>query len=128
MINDSERVYEDIYNMSTKYLVKLLPQNRRIHIPNIITNIGSLKYEVIIKTDNEEELGLEAFFSKLIYIKTGILTLFNNQIVNYLFNCNLRGIIDLYSCLEEMETPQKSNEKRMHMYIYVILKNLRNIS
>lgn len=65
MINDSERVYEDIYNMSTKYLVKLLPQNRRIHIPNIITNIGSLKYEVIIKTDNEEELGLEAFFSKL---------------------------------------------------------------
>lgn len=108
---DSNSVYEDIYNMSTKYLLKLLPQNRRIHIPNIINDINSLQYNIKIFIDGVEPefLLIRQYFSKLIYDRTGIVILDNNQIHNYIISGNLRDLVDLYSCLYEMEIPSNGD-------------------
>ncbi|MFR7590513.1 MAG: hypothetical protein ACLUVC_03630 [Longibaculum sp.] len=109
---DYSHVYEDIYNMSTKYLLKLLPQNRRIHIPNLLNDIGSLQYNINYDLGNNAT-GLNditVIFSELIYRKTGILIMCSEQITNYLFNGNLRDTIDLLACLEEMDEPEKYNE------------------
>lgn len=112
---DSDQVYDDIYNMSTKYLSKLLPQNRRIHIPYIANNIDSLKYDIRINTEteaehteNKEGKPLEMLISEELYKKTGIIIFSNNQVYDYLLNGNLRDIIDLYTCLRDMEMPDYS--------------------
>lgn len=108
---DSEKVYEDIYNMTTKYLLKLLPQNRRIHIPFMGNSINLLQYHVNYNLEDAEPfLTLEASISQILYKKTGILLLCTNQIHNYLITSNLRDIIDLYTCLNEMDDPNTENE------------------
>lgn len=120
-LTDSERLYEDIYNMATKYLLKLLPQNRRIHIPEIVNSINSLQYDTyFIMDDKIYQNGLESMFSEFIYSKTSILILCSNQVKNYLLNGNLRDIVDLYSCLYEMETPDKESEARSKYQCYLI--------
>lgn len=120
-LTDSERLYEDIYNMATKYLLKLLPQNRRIHIPDIVNSINSLQYDTyFIMDDKIYKSGLESMFSEFIYSRTSILILCSNQVKNYLLNGNLRDIVDLYSCLYEMETPDKESEARNKYRTYLI--------
>lgn len=107
---DSEKVYEDIYNMTTKYLLKLLPQNRRIHIPFLGNSINLLQYHVNYNLEDAEPfLTLEASILQILYKKTGILLLCTNQIHNYLITTNLRDIIDLYTCLNEMDDPSMEN-------------------
>lgn len=109
--NDSNRVYEDVYNMTTKYLLKLLPQNRRIHIPNLITNIGALRFQTSIETgETTSFLPIENTLAEILYKKTGIVILTNEQVHNILFNGNLRDLIDLYSCLSQMETPDENKD------------------
>lgn len=118
-IVDSNRIYEDIYNMATKYLLKILPQNRRIHIPDLINNIGVLGYNIKIKTEKDLNL-IQPLFANLLYEKTGILVLNNSQVHSYLLNGNLRNMIDLYSCLYDMEKPKKGFNEDASLY----LKNL----
>lgn len=126
---DSNRVYEDVYNMTTKYLLKLLPQNRRIHIPEIINNIGTLQYETqvimqpkqTIKKDlnMNSESSLQNALCKMLYEKTRILILDNSQSHNYLISGNLRDVVDLYSCLYEMENTsnQPTPAKKLEIYL-----------
>lgn len=121
---DSKKVYDDIYSMTTKYLLKLLPQNRRIHIPEIINTISSLQYDVDIYTNNEDNdsyLPVGTFFSELIYKKTGILLLNNSQIHNYIINGSLRDIVDLYACLSDMQQPL---EEKYTDNTYIYISNL----
>ena len=107
---DSEKVYEDVYNMTTKYLLKLLPQNRRIHIPFLGNSINLLQYHINYNLENAEPfVSLEASISQILYKKTGILLLCTNQIHNYLITNNLRDVIDLYTCLNEMDDPKDND-------------------
>lgn len=127
-LTDSKHLYEDIYNMATKYLLKLLPQNRRIHIPDIVNSINSLQYNTYLKIDKDEYIyGLEAVFSEFVHQKTSILILCTNQIKNYLLNGNLRDIVDLYSCLYEMETPEmKSGASDKYRTYLINLEKLKD--
>lgn len=117
---DSAHVYEDVYNMTTKYLLKLLPQNRRIHLPEVVNTISSLQYDIDVSIEDNEEsqtLPIGSLFSKLVYDKTGILLLNNFQVYNYLINSNLRDIVDLYACLYEMELPKKGSTNSTYTYL-----------
>lgn len=127
-LTDSERLYEDIYNMATKYLLKLLPQNRRIHIPDIVNSINSLQYDINFTIEGKKYInGLESIFSEIIYSKTSILILCSNQVKNYLLNGNLRDIVDLYSCLFEMEIPdEKSGECDKYRSYLINLEKLKD--
>ena len=117
---DSNHVYKDIYNMTTRYLLKLLPQNRRIHIPCLGKNINTLQYDINYSMDNVSNfIGLDAAISELIYKKTGIFILCTNQIHNYLITNNLRDIIDLYSCLNEMDEPDELDDDDEGIKIYL---------
>lgn len=117
---DSNHVYKDIYNMTTRYLLKLLPQNRRIHIPCLGKNINTLQYDINYSMDNVSNfIGLDAAISELIYKKTGIFILCTNQIHNYLITNNLRDIIDLYSCLNEMDEPDELDDDDERIKIYL---------
>lgn len=111
---DSNRVYEDVYNMTTKYLLKLLPENRRIHIPEIVNNINSLQYktqiEIKSKSITTTNTNIQSDLCKMLYEKTDILILDNNQHHNYLISGNLRDVVDLYSCLYEMDKTDNSDK------------------
>lgn len=111
---DSNRVYEDVYNMTTKYLLKLLPENRRIHIPEIVNNINSLQYktqiEIKSKSITTTNTNIQSDLCKMLYEKTDILILDNNQHHNYLISGNLRDVVDLYSCLYEMDQTDNSDK------------------
>ncbi len=117
---DSNRVYEDVYNMATKYLLKILPQNRRIHIPELINNINSLQYNIKIEIkigENNEQIPIHPLFANLLYEKTGILVLNNDQVHSYLLNGNLRNMIDFYSCLHDMEKPKNGFDEDAFIYL-----------
>lgn len=121
---DSIKIYDDVYETTTKYLLKLLPQNRRIHLPNILDCVNDLRYNILIScigsNREKESQNIKTFFIDLIYMKTKILLLESNQIQNYLISGNLREIVDLYACLSDMQTVNSeyiNEEEKINIYL-----------
>ena len=100
--NDNNRLKNDIFIMSEKYVNKLIPKARRIYLPRI-ESFQKLTVQYIEDRNGEENIvwGTEgqqdiiAAMRKLIHKKTGIILLPKEMGTNILFPDNLREMVNL---------------------------------
>lgn len=107
--NDNNRLKNDIFIMSEKYVNKLIPKARRIYLPRI-ESFQKLTVQYIEDRNGEENIVWEtegrqdiiAAMRKLIHEKTGIILLPKEMGINVLFPDNLREIVNLMVFLLKM--------------------------
>ena len=87
--------------MATKYIQKLIPDQRRIHLPNaLFHSMGSIAVKYPGVTD--KSYNLVQYFLELIWRKSGILLVKNNHDSHGLIPLNLRGLHQIIALLESM--------------------------
>lgn len=107
--NDNNRLKNDIFIMSEKYVNKLIPKARRIYLPRI-ESFQKLTVQYIEDRNGEENIVWEtegqqdiiAAMRKLIHEKTGIILLPKEMGINILFPDNLREMVNLMVFLLKM--------------------------
>lgn len=101
--------YEEVRNMAEKYITKLIPRSRRIHLPDVRylmnTHIqyqnrnGGLIYE------NHIYNSLSASLLDMIYAKTGMRFLLKQNGTSWLQADNLRDMVNMIVLLGNMQNP-----------------------
>jgi DNA polymerase III delta prime subunit len=87
---------EDPSKMAIQYLLKLIPDNRRIYMPNIDVNINSLKISIKDKERNIKIYkSIDSCVLGEIYRKTGLIFLSDAYKSHILISYNLRKLIEL---------------------------------
>ena len=107
--NDNNRLKNDIFIMSEKYVNKLIPKARRIYLSRI-ESFQKLTVQYIEDRNGEENIVWEtegqqdiiATMRKLIHEKTGIILLPKEMGINILFPDNLREMVNLMVFLLKM--------------------------
>jgi hypothetical protein len=100
--------FNDPWDMATRYLEKLIPENRRLYLPGVPELRKKDIYVLIspqnIKKEPEVKSGLlEDIVLGLIYEKTGLIFLSPLHETHMLIPGNLRDLNALYVMLDEME-------------------------
>ncbi|MBN2921593.1 MAG: hypothetical protein JTJ28_18550 [Lactobacillus sp.] len=104
----------DVEDMAERYIAKLIPKSRRIYLPNVryIEN-AKISYqkrnEEIIYVDKMTD-SLNASLLDLIYMKTGMRFLLNEEKLNWLQPDNLRDAVNLIVLLGDMKVPENDSE------------------
>ena len=104
----------DVEDMAERYIAKLIPKSRRIYLPNV----RYIENAKIVYQKNEEEIiyadkitnSLNASLLDLIYMKTGMRFLLNDEKMNWLQPDNLRDTVNLISLLGDMKVPENDSE------------------
>lgn len=117
--NDNNRLKNDIFIMSVKYVNKLIPKVRRIHLPRI-ESFQKLTVQYIEDRNGEENIVWEtegqqdiiAAMRKLIHEKTGIILLPKEMGINILFPDNLREMVILMVFLLKMPVAAAGSERQ----------------
>ena len=117
--NDNNRLKNDIFIMSVKYVNKLIPKVRRIHLPRI-ESFQKLTVQYIEDRNGEENIVWEtegqqdiiAAMRKLIHEKTGIILLPKEMGINILFPDNLREMVNLMVFLLKMPVAAAGSERQ----------------
>lgn len=104
----------DVEDMAERYIAKLIPKSRRIYLPNVryIENAKisyQKKNEEIIYEDKMTN-SLNASLLDLIYMKTGMRFLLNEEKLNWLQPDNLRDTVNLITLLGDMKIPENDSE------------------
>lgn len=90
--------------MATKYIQKLIPDQRRIHLPSLLAH--SVR-SIMVKTkalvlDGKKQTDLVEYFFLLVWKKSGILLVKNSHDSHGLIPMNLRGLHQVLSLMEDM--------------------------
>ena len=117
--NDNNRLKNDIFIMSEKYVNKLIPKARRIYLPRI-ESFQKLTVQYIEDRNGEENIVWEtegqqdiiAAMRKLIHEKTGIILLPKEMGINILFPDNLREMVNLMVFLLKMPVAAAGSEQQ----------------
>ncbi len=117
--NDNNRLKNDIFIMSEKYVNKLIPKARRIYLPRI-ESFQKLTVQYIEDRNGEENIvwGTEgqqdiiAAMRKLIHKKTGIILLPKEMGTNILFPDNLREMVNLMVFLLKLPVAAVGSERQ----------------
>ncbi len=117
--NDNNRLKNDIFIMSEKYVNKLIPKARRIYLPRI-ESFQKLTVQYIEDRNGEENIVWEtegqqdiiAAMRKLIHEKTGIILLPKEMGINILFPDNLREMVNLMVFLLKMPVAAVGSEQQ----------------
>ena len=109
----------DVEDMSERYIAKLIPKSRRIYLPNV-RYIENAKISYQKKKDQkkngeiiyEDKMtnSLNASLMDLIYMKTGMRFLLNEEKMNWLQPDNLRDTVNLIILLGDMKVPENDSE------------------
>ncbi|BDU50720.1 hypothetical protein [Haliovirga abyssi] len=92
--------YDEIKNMTEKYLEKLIPLERRLYLPKLEDIRMTSKVEVNYENGNKIEGGIiDQFVRKQIYLKTDMIFIDGK----YIIPDNLRGLVELIVLLVKME-------------------------
>ena len=104
----------DVEDMAERYIAKLIPKSRRIYLPNV-RYIENAK--IVYQKDKEEIIyedkitnSLNASLLDLIYMKTGMRFLLNDEKMNWLQPDNLRDTVNLIILLGDMKVPENDSE------------------
>lgn len=115
LIEKHEIDRESILNMTEKYIEKLIPQERRVYLPELLTK-NLKKIELKLNNTKEEENGnISKSIRKLIYDKTKLLFIEEKDEKNYIVPNNLRELVNFYMFLDSLENPQIL-EGKMEIY------------
>ncbi|MGB6128207.1 MAG: hypothetical protein WBG30_05605, partial [Psychrilyobacter sp.] len=110
LLKESHMNDEEPKNMAEKYLMKLIPLERRLFLPNFDNiNLGMM---MEVKT---EKNSIEKMIRTNIYNKTGMMFFNTTTQVSYIVPKNLREIVNLVSRLDKMTTPKKDSLNRKEM-------------
>lgn len=117
--NDNNRLKNDIFIMSEKYVNKLIPKARRIYLPRI-ESFQELTVQYIEDRNGEENIvwgtegqqDIKAAMRKLIHEKTGIILLPKEMGINILFPDNLREMVNLMVFLLKMPVAAAGSEQQ----------------
>ena len=109
----------DVEDMAERYIAKLIPKSRRIYLPNV-RYIENAKISYQKKKDQkkngeiiyEDKMtnSLNASLMDLIYMKTGMRFLLNEEKMNWLQPDNLRDTVNLIILLGDMKVPENDSE------------------
>lgn len=109
----------DVEDMAERYIAKLIPKSRRIYLPNV-RYIENAKISYQKKKDQkkngeiiyEDKMtnSLNASLMDLIYMKTGMRFLLNEENMNWLQPDNLRDTVNLIILLGDMKVPENDSE------------------
>ena len=109
----------DVEDMAERYIAKLIPKSRRIYLPNV-RYIENAKISYQKKKDQkkngeiiyEDKMtnSLNASLMDLIYMKTGMRFLLNEEKLNWLQPDNLRDTVNLIILLGDMKVPENDSE------------------
>lgn len=109
----------DVEDMAERYIAKLIPKSRRICLPNV-RYIENAKISYQKKKDQkkngeiiyEDKMtnSLNASLMDLIYMKTGMRFLLNEEKMNWLQPDNLRDTVNLIILLGDMKVPENDSE------------------
>lgn len=104
----------DVEDMAERYIAKLIPKSRRIYLPNVryIENakISYQKKNGEIIYEDKMTNSLNASLMDLIYMKTGMRFLLNEEKMNWLQPDNLRDTVNLIILLGDMKVPENDSE------------------
>lgn len=104
----------DVEDMAERYIAKLIPKSRRIYLPNVryIENakISYQKKNGEIIYEDKMTNSLNASLMDLIYMKTGMRFLLNDEKMNWLQPDNLRDTVNLIILLGDMKVPENDSE------------------
>ena len=104
----------DVEDMAERYIAKLIPKSRRIYLPNVryIENakISYQKKNQEIIYEDKITNSLNASLLDLIYMKTGMRFLLNEEKLNWLQPDNLRDTVNLIILLGDMKVPESDSE------------------
>lgn len=117
--NDNNRLKNDIFIMSEKYVNKLIPKARRIYLPRI-ESFQKLTVQYIEDRNGEENIVWEtegqqdiiAAMRKLIHQKTGIILLPKEMGIDILFPDNLREMVNLMVFLLKLPVAAAGGERQ----------------
>lgn len=117
--NDNNRLKNDIFIMSEKYVNKLIPKARRIYLPRI-ESFQELTVQYIEDRNGEENIvwgtegqqDIKAAMRKLIHEKTGIILLPKEMGINILFPDNLREMVNLMVFLLKLPVVAAGSERQ----------------
>lgn len=116
--------FSEIKNMTEKYLLKLIPFDRRLYLPMLqdfsnktrVVNLSSNICKTCRKKINCGECTqaslIEIELRREIYRKTGLLFLKQKYGINYIVPKNLRELMNLFKILEEMNISKNKNRKQ----------------
>ena len=104
----------DVEDMAERYIAKLIPKSRRIYLPNVryIENakISYQKKNGEIIYEDKMTNSFNASIMDLIYMKTGMRFLLNEEKLNWLQPDNLRDTVNLIILLGDMKVPENDSE------------------
>lgn len=115
---DKKRIEpQELAIMTEKYLEKLIPLERRLHLPdlndleiNIPIEIENNKFENGMKNSNFKADTVEFGVRELIYTRTGMYFKKYEQRPNYIVPNNFRELIDLITMLYKMEPVRRTSK------------------
>lgn len=115
VINSRNKGYEEeIRNMAERYIAKLIPKSRRIYLPNVrYINDARIEYrekngQIICGETISNSINVSLLH--LIYMKTGMKFLLNNENVNWLLPDNLRELVNMICLLGNMQEAKENDE------------------
>ncbi len=121
---ESERKINEIRGITTRYMEKFLPVDRRIHLPTL-KELAINSSVILYCKNNDKEIycerdSLEELIMELIYVKTGLIT-YESERHTYLFMPkNLREFIYLVEKLVSMQTIKLTSYVRAIKIIEVL--------
>lgn len=105
------------YKMATTYLRKILPESRRIFMPELCNDTGDIMNDIQLEI-NGKNSNLKDTISELLYEKTNIVAMNFGKRKRFLFSGNLRELIELYALLKDLVNPNV-NDKEQKYKIYL---------
>lgn len=110
---DKGLMLDDPLDMAVKYLIKLIPTNRRIALPIFdVHSISSIKES----NDEGKDIFLTDYFLSKIYSSTGIMLLKNDNQSHEIIPTNLRELNYLNKLLMEMEISAEEKDNKNILY------------
>ena len=111
--HETPEIYDEITNMSERYVAKLIPKSRRNYLPNVhMMHNVKLIYRDRNETDilsMESVSSVDEILLDLIYKKTGMKFLPDKSGGNYFLPDNLRDTVNIIVLLIDMEEPGGKN-------------------
>lgn len=125
--NNKQLIEEDIENRVEKYLLKLIPIERRIHLKEL----DEYEYDFEVSIDNikidSQDKDFQKIMLKYIYKKTGVLFLPSKYSTNMIIPTNFREFVGFVAILSELKNIDlvelEENKKQIKEQNYLKFKD-----
>ncbi|WP_422091033.1 hypothetical protein [Tenacibaculum ovolyticum] len=114
-------------DMAAKYLLKLIPINKRSYLPQLDFRTELIKLFKDGKELPKNDNAIEEWVLNEIHLKTGFIFIKKDSNLNYLIPKNLREFIQFYKFIIELTNDKIANQESFKMYFHKVwcINNLK---